>query len=400
MKKANTILAIILTTVMVGCGGGNKQSTDDFITVDVTKRYPKKELILQDIMDVEYIALETNDDFLTQGRVLTISKNFIVVKNRIDDGDIFFFNRTTGKSLKKINRKGEGPEEYFNVQEIVLDEDMDEMYVHNAAISGRILVYNLDGKFKRSIVIKQGFSFWYFHNFDRENLICYDYAMSLETSKNMHKHPLVLISKQDGSITKEIQLIYEKLINTTMNIKIGDMGLWLDIQYYPLICYFDDWALSLASSDTIYRYQPDHTMTPLIVRTPSIQSIKPEVFLFPRILTDRYYFMETVKKDYDPVAKQMPSTDLLYDRQKNALFEYEVYNIDYAEKKRISFSPLNTTLGPRPLNDEIVSWEILEAYQLVEDYEKGELKDGKLKEIASKLDKEDNPVIMLVKHRK
>jgi len=109
--------------------------------------------------------------------------------------------------------------------------------------------------------------------------------------------------------------------------------------------------------------------------------------------------MEIVKKDFDPVTKTMSSTDLLYDRQKNALFEYEVYNIDYAEKKCISFSPLNTTIGPRPLNDEIASWQVLEAYQLVDDYEKGQLK-GRLKEIASKLDEEDNPVIMLIKYKK
>ena len=52
-----------------------------------------------------------------------------------------------------------------------------------------------------------------------------------------------------------------------------------------------------------------------------------------------------------------------------------------------------------PVNHEIESWQSLEAYQLVESYKKGELKEGKLKEIASKLDAEDNPVIMLVKHK-
>ena len=35
----------------------------------VTKSYPEKELIIQDFMDVEYIALETTDEFLTQGVV-------------------------------------------------------------------------------------------------------------------------------------------------------------------------------------------------------------------------------------------------------------------------------------------------------------------------------------------
>ena len=397
MVKVDFILTIFLL-VITGCVG-NRQSdnkSDGIITVDITKRYPKKDLILQDFMDVEYIPLETNDGFLTQGRVLAISKNFIVVKNRINDGDIFIFDRTTGKGLKKINHRGAGPEEYTDIMEIVIDEDMDEMYVLNGAGSGRILVYDLDGKFKRSIRYKAGSSYWHLHNFDQENLICYD--IFFDTSNAVLQHPLVLISKQDGSITKEIQIPYEKKISTTMNVKIGDMGLLLNVERFPIICYLDNWALSLPSSDTIYRYQPDHTMTPLIVRTPSIQSIQPTVFLFPWILTDRYYFMETVKKDFDPVTKQMPSTDLVYDRQRDALFEYKVYNNDYAEKQLISFSSSNTTISPRPLNDEIASWQVLEAYQLVEDYEKGKLK-GRLKEIVSKLDKEDNPVLMLIKYK-
>lgn len=53
----------------------------------------------------------------------------------------------------------------------------------------------------------------------------------------------------------------------------------------------------------------------------------------------------------------------------------------------------------RPVNHEIESWQPLEAHQLVESYKKGELK-GKLKEIAATLDEEDNPVIMLIKHKK
>ena len=42
----------------------------------------------------------------------------------------------------------------------------------------------------------------------------------------------------------------------------------------------------------------------------------------------------------------------------------------------------------------------MDAFKLVESYNKGELKDGKLKELASKLDEEDNSVIMLVKRKK
>ena len=70
MNRANCILVFILL-MTAGCGG-NKQTGDDFITVDVTKSYPQKELILQDFMDVEYVALETTDGFLCQDQVHAI----------------------------------------------------------------------------------------------------------------------------------------------------------------------------------------------------------------------------------------------------------------------------------------------------------------------------------------
>ena len=49
MKQTKTILAVILLVVLAGCGE-NKQSNNDLIIVDVSKSYPKKELILQDFL--------------------------------------------------------------------------------------------------------------------------------------------------------------------------------------------------------------------------------------------------------------------------------------------------------------------------------------------------------------
>lgn len=54
----------------------------------------------------------------------------------------------------------------------------------------------------------------------------------------------------------------------------------------------------------------------------------------------------------------------------------------------------------KSINREIENATSLNASRLVEIYKKGQLKDGKLKEIASELDEEDNPVIMLVKQKK
>ena len=50
-----------------------------------------------------------------------IGKEFILVKNYRDDGDIFVYDRT-GKAIRKINRKGQGGEEYISCRSVTLDE--------------------------------------------------------------------------------------------------------------------------------------------------------------------------------------------------------------------------------------------------------------------------------------
>jgi hypothetical protein len=49
-----------------------------YITVNVNENYPEKEIVLQDFMDVEYIPLETTDEFITQGAVLSIGDKYIL----------------------------------------------------------------------------------------------------------------------------------------------------------------------------------------------------------------------------------------------------------------------------------------------------------------------------------
>jgi hypothetical protein len=103
--------------------------------------------------------------------------------------------------------------------------------------------------------------------------------------------------------------------------------------------------------------------------------------------------METIRNEYNFETRRGFSRGfLMYDTQEKAFFNYTVYNGDYTTKKEIYMNHL------RPVNHEIESWQPIEAFRLVEDYEKGILK-GRLKEIASTLDAEDNPVIMLIKHK-
>jgi hypothetical protein len=399
MKQITAILTIALL-IMAGCGEG-KQSTDDVLTVDVTKRYPRKELILQDFLDVEYIVMEDADDFLNRGQLMAVGEELIVVINMPVDGNIFLFDRTTGKAVRKINRKGQSGEEYTTALRIILDEDNGEIFVNDINIR-KLMVYDLYGNYQRSLSyntedtrnLNDGLAC------DNEHLILYDEIYTINESEN-HQTSFVLLSKQDGSIARKIQIPYEKWMTTNMAFPNPETGRTFNTHaanLYPIVPYFGDWILTELSSDTVYRYSPDDRMlNPFIARTPSIHSMNPEVFLFMTFLTDRYYFMESVKKEYDIATRTgFPSVHLIYDRQEHAIFEYTLFNADYADKRPVVTSVPYLT---RPLNAEIAFWQKLESYQLVEDYGKGLLK-GRLKEIAAELDAESNPVIMLAKHRK
>ena len=194
MKWIITISAILLFA-LAGCGK-DKQSTNELITVDVTKNYPEKELTLQDFMDVEYIPLETNDEFVTQGKVMAIGAEVILITNWANDGNLFVFDRKTGKALKKINRKGQGGEEYVGITEVVLDEANKEIFVI-AYTGSKISVYDLDGNFKRSFKAVGTESHINTFNYDRDNLISYVPDNSLENPSNAIPPYYLIFSKQE-----------------------------------------------------------------------------------------------------------------------------------------------------------------------------------------------------------
>ena len=45
----------------------NPSTNTELITIDIESSYPEKELTLQDFVDVEYVPLETTDEFINKG---------------------------------------------------------------------------------------------------------------------------------------------------------------------------------------------------------------------------------------------------------------------------------------------------------------------------------------------
>ena len=387
--KTLIFIETILLLVMTSCGSDNT-STDGFITVDVTKSSysPKKELVLQDFMDVEYIPLETNDEFVNQGYVNAIGEKYIIVTNYREDGDIFVYDRN-GKAIRKINRKGQGGEEYISCLKIILDEENEELFI-NDFLARKIKVYDLEGNFKRSFKQKQeGDTLFYgeIFNYDKNNLICYD-----ECNADI---PFLLISKKDGSITREIitpfkeKKLFIQLLRYEGGTRAAGPG-----PYSRITPFKGNWILLEPSSDTIYTLMPDCSLRPFIAKTPPVHTLDPEFYLILKLVSDRYYFMESIKNVYDFRKEEgFPKTYFVYDTQEKDFFSYIIYNGDYSYKRElymVMFTPINA-------KGEL--WATIDAFDLCKDYKEGKLK-GKLKDIAAKLGEDDNRVIMLVKPKK
>ena len=67
--------------------------------------------------------------------------------------------------------------------------------------------------------------------------------------------------------------------------------------------------------------------------------MNPEVFLFPTMFTDRYYFVEAVEK-----TMEFKTTDIVYDKQEKNLFTYKIYNDDYAYEKEAFLKSISLIL--------------------------------------------------------
>ena len=82
---------------------------------------------------------------------------------------------------------------------------------------------------------------------------------------------------------------------------------------------------------------------------------------------------------------------LVYDKQEDSIFKYQIYNTDFLYQRPIYWIS--------SINQDIANWYPFDAPELIEAYKEGKLK-GRLNEIATKLNEDSNHVIMLIKYKK
>ena len=378
MKRIPFIPMIAFVAMSVSCG---PSADTGIMTIDVEKNYPKKELAIHDLWEVEYIALETDSTFLVPGgQPYHVGENKLgFVDNRT--GNLLFFDAKTGKKAFCINRKGAGPEEYKSVGALVMDEKAGEIFAWSI-IDGTFQVYDAQGIHLRTLPMrnKKKDEYLYITNFinlDDNRLLC-----SSHNIKGYAVH--YLQNKKTGLTTIVDSIPNEQYVSEYIFAQKDGVTYSTAPNLTPFVHTSEGLVYADHSNDTLYRMTDGMTPSPFIVRIPRVKETEPNKILRFDNETDDWMFLSGIEMAYDfSQNKGLHQINYGVEKESGEIFELTFVHLDYEGKE----------YSPAALNARYYS-----SGELFTALEDGKLK-GKLKEIASTLGEEDNGVIMLLKQK-
>ena len=368
----------ILYLFLGGCTS-NKGKENSLIYFNVSASYPEKEVNLEDIATIEYLQLEVDEEFLFSIAPNIITENKIIFGHRLN-GDILVFSRN-GEPLSKFNRKGNGPGEYIIIHRLMYDEVLDEIFVVSA---NKIMVYSSYGEFYRSIPLLEQLSLGEIVNYDSQTFLMYDYLKK-------YPAPFSLISKEDGSVIETIDLPVNKNINSNNIYVIIQSENSISLVRGPahrIVKYNDGYLLTDFSTDTLYFLSSEKKLSPILTRTPAIQSMEPVVYLNGFVEAGNHEFASTVTVKY--VDSNLPVTYLLRDKETGSVYRQKITFNDYKGK--------NVTISPEIIvntHDSRLGFINLDLTELQDANHENKL-SGRLKELVDKSDEDGNDIYMLL----
>ena len=386
MKQLFYSATLLFALLATGCGDAN-QKTSAIPQINVSTSHPEKEICLQDVAEVGYIPLDSKDDILFGGHVRSFSDKGIVILDDHNNRLIFFDKQ--GRFQNVINRKGQGPEEYSMMFSALVDWDKEEVFVFDS--SSKIVVYSLEGTFKRRLSFDSHLGQHDAYICSDSQLISYQNGGWSKDGKLIPYQPVVLLSKEDGKMDS---LSYRKEHN--FPTFIGGKEMNIRISWPSLAKLNGDVYVNDLSADTIYHLDVrTRALQPMMTRTPSVTLDDLNGFLMDLYgITPQYYFLHfrarQASMDSHFVMVDEKSKNAVYDRKNGKIYHPKFTNKDYPSMEKIHMEFCEEI-------DNCATVQ-LEAFELLEALEAGEL-SGELKTIAEGLKEDDNPVLMVVKFK-
>lgn len=393
MKIKNLILLTFL--LLIGSQAVSSQSeAGDLPVFDFTKNYPQKKMRLQDMADIEYVALETTDDILLGGATsLSAVTDKYMLLHEFQRGDIFVFDRNTGKLFSHFNHKGGSGMEYAWIKSgTLLDEKKEEIYV----CSQFIQVYSLKGEYKRTLKINTFDNDMSVLNFDDESLLINE-GVIIEPGRESKtkKDPYRLVSKKDGSLISVLGIHFSKRYSDAIPQKL-EGNRWSALQmYYPHnMHYGSDLMIMDISSDTLYQLSPNKGLIPLLTRQPSIHAVEPRSIWTPFVTTDKFMLIGTFLLDFNSPGGRIPT--FMYDFKTGEINKVSILDAEYdtrpGSQGRWGGPDATPAIAKNRVAELIQTSSMLEAYR-------GKRLAGNGEKVAKTLLEDDNPVVRIIKFK-
>ena len=362
--------------------------------LDLNVRYPKKIVDLQDIADVEYIVLETHDDGLVSGSFYTTITDSLIITYNMSN-DILFFHRD-GRFSHSFNREGGSGKEHSHISKnLCVNTEQKEIYIYESA-RGRIQIYSFDGQYKRTLKVRgDGYEYGTLFYIDSEFLLLEDLKNVdyYENPQPTNPKPYYRLSVADGS-KQQLPLTVEKRIHNSFNWHIKETGKFasIGVSISPVANIGGELIISDFALDTVYAYK-DERLVPIARKVNWMKKSGVPWLVTLDAITDKYYLWHAIEKD----TKKMvwPDKTFLQDRYTGECTQIKLADKNITDKKYRFRHRASANLFTPPKGSIM---QYYPAYRLIELYKEGKLQ-GELKEIASKLGEDDNPVLMLAKFK-
>ena len=386
MNKTNIFLLAYCLICSYACTS-QTQSTTGIPVVDFEKEYPQKDLLVSENADVEYVRLETTDEVLLDGLAglyLSVTDRYIVTNNS-KEGRIFVFNRQ-GKHLYNFMRKGNSGEEFMYAKKVRVDDKAEEIFVLDAR--NKVLVYTLDGKFKRVLDLPKDMRADDLWNYDDEWLLSYDNYNLDRGDLPCAEQPFFLISKKDGQV-KRIGVNAKDRIGPRIYFeKNGQRGVMAVSMNY-IYKNGDEFVLSELGNDTVFMLKNDE-ISPLLVRTPGSKDKDVRSMMSVPLKLGDYIEVVEAPKELKMESGKIETKSVYLNLKTDECFDLNLKDdVNFVEPSAVRSSeyveaPKNHILS-MPNTDRLFRWK-----------EEGKLK-GKLAEMVDEMKEDDNPILIIYK---
>ena len=394
MKIEIVFYLFFLSIFVSGCSS-DKQSREDLPSIDVRQDYPEKEIDLTKIADVTYLHLSTeSDDYLYGGSISYVTQNTIVVGSA---NGVLFFSKD-GKPKSRFNRRGQGPEEYTRVNQLMYDEATDDVYIsqHNRDY---INVYSSEGEYKRRLNLAQKNIDNQMVLFDDRSILVYDNSKFWQNiskkysgDKTAFTEPVdstfYLISKTDGTVLEYINLPNN---NMDLSFSSGDDGfIFFGAPSFARVRKCPDGLfLYNPETDTVFLYRKDKSLTPYLHKKPLLRDLEPMLAMDICMNAGKFQFITVIR---DLTNAGASSTYYTRDKKSGEIFRQKIFLPDYKGK--------DFHIDSRVPNYYEKEYHFeLDLIELKDAYRENRL-SGKLKELVATLNEyEDNNVFVLVEFK-